>query len=440
MRCWRLRTHSHSLHRSAAHSIAAVPECSVAIQPFCPFTFRVSLPVSRPCTAVSRSMSSASSASPPLSVAPPVVAVLYQSTAPPPIDGLLKPLKPGGYSDSSADVAAALARAGISIVTPSQQPSEEQPTDWIWGDSEQQIQSAVQAGATVLWANTVLHARHALMTVQAAKNVRLVGHAPQQAESGDDKFDTNRRLAQHAVPVARAVLVSDTATSYHSQPVLPLTSFLSSLPFSPPAVVKPVRGRGSQGVAYCSTADSLAQHVQSLLSQRDVYGDVVMVEEWLSGEEITVTVLPPGQYDAPIGQQSSHWTLPVVRRTGHVNGIAPYNGVVAVALNSVAVNENDEPDTIKRAAYAAIRGHCATVGGLLNVVACLRIDCRANEAGEFVLFDLNMKPNMTGPGRIGREQQTSLVGLAAGAIGWSYEQLCVNLLRQARPLAELQKL
>ena len=366
------------------------------------------------------------------------VAVLYQSTAPPPIDGVLKPFKPGGYLDSSADVAAALTRASSRVVTPEEQPSEVRPYDWAWGDSEQEIQRALQAGAKVLWANTVLHSRHALMTIRAAEDVRVVGHAPSQAESGDDKFDTNRRLAQHCVLVARSILVSDTATHYHSHPVLPLAALLPSLPLSLPVVVKPVRGRGSQGVARCDSDESLTRHVRSLLSERGVYGDVVIVEEWLAGEEVTVTVMPPGRYDAPIGQQSWHWTLPAVRRTGHSEGIAPYNGIVPVAHNSVAVREEEEVDSIKCAAYRAVREQCATVGRLLNVVACLRIDCRQNDAEHFVLFDINMKPNMTGPGRPDREQQTSLVGLAAGAVGWSFEQLCVNLLRQARTLTELQ--
>ena len=325
-------------------------------------------------------------------------------------------------------------------ITPIAAQSGEQPLDWIWGDSEDDILRAVQAGARVLWANTVLHARHALMTVRMADDLLVVGHAPRHVERGDDKFTTNQDLAQHGVPVARSVLASSTATQYHSHPVLPLSTFLDSLPFPAPAVAKPIRGRGSQGVALCRTSDSLLTHVQSLLSESDVYGDVVMVEEWLAGEEITVTVLPPGQYDSPIGHQSFHWSLPVVRRTGHVEGIVPYNGVVAVSLNSVAVREEDEPDAPKRAAYAAIRQHCATVGRVLNAVACLRIDCRANDKGEFVLFDINMKPNMTGPGRPSREQQTSLVGLAAGAIGWSYEQLCINQVRQARPLVQLQRM
>lgn len=33
------------------------------------------------------------------------LAILYQSTIPPSIMGIFKPMKPGGYSDSGADIA-----------------------------------------------------------------------------------------------------------------------------------------------------------------------------------------------------------------------------------------------------------------------------------------------------------------------------------------------
>lgn len=48
-----------------------------------------------------------------------------------------------------------------------------------------------------------------------------------------------------------------------------------------------------------------------------------------------------------------------------------------------------------------------------------------------VLFDLNMKPNMTGPGREGRHEQASLVALAAEAVGWPFPLLVHNIALQA---------
>jgi len=47
------------------------------------------------------------------------------------------------------------------------------------------------------------------------------------------------------------------------------------------------------------------------------------------------------------------------------------------------------------------------------------------------LFDLNMKPNMTGAGRPGRDDQDSLTMIAAREIGWSYEDLLLNMLNNA---------
>ena len=52
--------------------------------------------------------------------------------------------------------------------------------------------------------------------------------------------------------------------------------------------------------------------------------------------------------------------------------------------------------------------------------------------GPFKLFDLNMKPNMTGPGRPGRDDQDSLVCMAAAAHGWSFQDLLCYIVHNAR--------
>lgn len=75
-------------------------------------------------------------------------------------------------------------------------------------------------------------------------------------------------------------------------------------------------------------------------------GDLVLIEGYCSGEEITVSVFPPGEYDVglflvsnsyypctdsklKVGLKESHWALPLVTRFNHIGGIAQYNGVVA---------------------------------------------------------------------------------------------------------------
>lgn len=44
------------------------------------------------------------------------------------------------------------------------------------------------------------------------------------------------------------------------------------------------------------------------------------------------------------------------------------------------------------------------------------------------LFDLNMKPNMTGAGRPGRDDQDSLSAISARAVGWDYGDLLLRML------------
>ena len=209
---------------------------------------------------------------------------------------------------------------------------------------------------------------------------------------------------------------------------------LRALGFALPLVIKPIRGRGSQGVTVVRTLEALRAAAASLLAggEHDAekqYGSRLMVEPYLPGEELTLAVMPPGRYR--IGGEwrthDRHWALPPVRRTGHHDGVTPYSGNIPVSANSTAMT----PAQCAAPAAMKVSAECARAAELIGGRAPVRIDCRMSEAGEYVLFDLNMKPNMTGAGRPGRDGQDSLVLLAARAIGWSYGDLLVNMLDQA---------
>ena len=397
------------------------------------------------------------------------VAVLYQAAPPPAIDGVSKPYKPGGYSDSAADIAFTLLSSSVPTVTPSSFPSPSStpspspssptpspplsppsasspPLSLCYPDTVDGISLALSHGARCLWLNTTLHPSHPLLSLPPSTHptpLHIVGHPPHLPPLMDDKFRTNLLLASShpPIPIARSVLTSLTKASYLSHAVTPLTTHLpSSLPFPFPVYAKPIRGRGSQGVALCPDPHSLLAHCASLLSSPHVYGDVVMVEEALKGEEVTVAVLPPGVYSEPVGRQVGHFALPVVRRGGHVGGVVPYNGEVPVVDNSAVVTQEEEEEQREGEGegdegggerYAEVRRVCERVGEVLGTTAIIRVDCRARVDGRLVVFDVNAKPNMTGPGRLGREKQTSLVGLAAAGLGWSYDTLLLNLAAQA---------
>ncbi|KAJ5721932.1 glutathione synthetase ATP-binding domain-like protein [Penicillium malachiteum] len=382
--------------------------------------------------------------------AKPVVAVLYQALPPPMYGGVSKPPKPGGYRDSGADVAYTLQSAGTTVLTPVESPDPANQNHWCFPDTEEGIMKATQRGATHLWANTVLFAEHPLQTSPLLKeyesSIRVIAQPPLCADQFDDKSFTNdllRKREDLTLPKSWTVddpRSSDEVTGHtqkEKQVQDTLTQVLSSIQEDDyPIVAKPVRGRGSHGVKICHDATELSEHVARLFDE----SPRVLLEEYLTGEEGTVTILPPWTTSTPgfefSGQHSAHWTLPPVTRFNHVDGIAPYSGKIAVTVNSRAVTAAEmEADP----AYGQIMKECATVAGLLGTTAPLRIDIRRFRPGSrFALFDINMKPNITGPGRPGRDDQLSLMGLAAESIGMNYTGFLQYVLGSAQKLVDLR--
>lgn len=77
-------------------------------------------------------------------------------------------------------------------------------------------------------------------------------------------------------------------------------------------VAKPVRGRGSYGVKVCRSQEELSEHCHDLLRQKAA----VIVEDYLAGQEATITVMPPS---SALGHDD-YWAMPVVERFNHAGG------------------------------------------------------------------------------------------------------------------------
>ena len=328
-----------------------------------------------------------------------------------------------GYRDSGADIAYVLGKSGVQVVTPALRPEPASDDGWCFPDDEAGIISAIRAGATHLWANTILFATHPLQASSAiakhADNVLVVGQPPNLVELFDDKEYTNNLLRKHAkLPLPRAwTLAPNNRHAIQLPPNLPL-----------PIVGKPIRGRGSYGVRVCRSTSGLLEHLSAILQD----SPVVMLEEFLAGEEATIAVMPPSS------QTPHYWALPVVTRFNHEQDIAPYNGVTAVTRNSRVVSGREFQDDTT---YTVVSRQCEQVAELLNVTAPIRVDVRrftTENGSPFAIFDINMKPNMTGPGRPGREDQDSLVAMAANELGWDYPRLLREVLSTARTLGELR--
>ncbi|KAI2622876.1 glutathione synthetase ATP-binding domain-like protein [Hypomontagnella submonticulosa] len=351
------------------------------------------------------------------------VAVLYQALDPPLIGGVRKPKKPGGYQDSGADIAFSLSNStAVDVITPGPVPGPAEDAGWCFPDTEEGILQAVDKGATHLWANTILFASHPLQTSRILEKyqdtIQVVGQGPLVVEKYDDKQYVNdllRQLGNFTMPRAWYVHARGDVASQ-----------IVDIPY--PIVAKPIRGRGSQGVKVCHGPAELTIHAQTLLSS----SSSIILEEFLEGEEITITVMPPTE------SRPRYWSLPVVTRFNHDRGVAPYNGVVAVTTNSRAISESELDQS-----YQQVIVECEEAAKALGVAAPIRIDARRlkdSKQSKFALFDVNMKPNMTGPGRLGRDDQASLTLIAASALGWDYQELLRRILDTSHLLRDLRAL
>lgn len=191
------------------------------------------------------------------------VAILYQAIPPPMFDGLRKEAKPGGYSDGGADIAVALRSVGQPVVTPVPSPDPAVALDWVFPDTVDGIRSAGAAGATILWANTVLFAGHPLDAALADFDV--VGQSPAATQKFDDKFATNRMLGDAGLSVARSFLLSQTRRD-HVFGLADVEATCAAMALSFPLIVKPIRGRGSQGVTLVADPDGLRRAAGTLIA------------------------------------------------------------------------------------------------------------------------------------------------------------------------------
>lgn len=342
------------------------------------------------------------------------IAILYQAKLPPIKDGIQKPMKLGGYSDSGADIAFELQKNGLSIVTPKINPKMEDDLDWVFPDTNRGIQSALDKGAKIIWLNTILYQGHPIEKF-FNKKIEIVGNQPKCVDVYDDKLVTNKLLKEYGLSIPKSVIISKENLSAYK------------LDVGFPVVVKPIRGRGSQGVSLVNNKKELDNALRELFDDGK-YGSLVYVERFLSGQEITVTVMPPGKYQInnAIKRFDKYWSLPAVKRFNHKNGIAPYNGIVAVVNNSAILNDVELNSKKIKEVYL----QCEKAANLIKAKAPIRIDCREDENGKYFLFDLNMKPNMTGASRPHRQNQDSLSALAARKINWNYKDLLINMAKQ----------
>ncbi|MGH3463649.1 MAG: D-alanine--D-alanine ligase family protein [Kribbellaceae bacterium] len=170
-----------------------------------------------------------------------------------------------------------------------------------------------------------------------------------------------------------------------------------------PLVVKPARGGSALGVSIVRTADQLPSAMVNCFA----YGPVALIERYVEGAEVAVTVVDTG--DGPR-------TLPAVEIRPD-SGFYDYEARYTAGATQFVVPADLDDAVAAACAAAAVSAHRA-----LGLRDLSRSDLVVDTDGVPWFLEVNVAPGMT---------ETSLVPLAAQAAGLELGVLCRDLLAVA---------
>ncbi|MBC7373725.1 MAG: D-alanine--D-alanine ligase [Frankiales bacterium] len=167
-----------------------------------------------------------------------------------------------------------------------------------------------------------------------------------------------------------------------------------------PLMVKPARGGSALGCTTVDKADELPSAMVSCFS----YGEAALVERFVTGTELAVTVVDTG--DGP-------WALPAVE-------IVPLSGVYDyTARYTAGQTEFFAPARLPESLAVSVATVAVAAHTALGLRDLSRVDLVVEPSGEVQLLEVNTSPGMT---------ETSLLPLAVEAAGRSLGELLRDLL------------
>ena len=163
-------------------------------------------------------------------------------------------------------------------------------------------------------------------------------------------------------------------------------------------MVKPSHEGSSIGMAQASSAEEL----EDALTNAFKFDSQVLVEQWITGREFTITVL--GDEVQPVIEMSTP------------NGFYDYQA--KYQSNSTQYHC---PADLSLSDTQKLQAMALDAFDLVGASGWGRVDAMQDEQGHFYLLEVNTVPGMT---------EKSLVPMAAKANGASFEQLVVRILEQ----------
>ncbi len=172
-----------------------------------------------------------------------------------------------------------------------------------------------------------------------------------------------------------------------------------------PLVVKPASQGSALGVKFARNAEELPSALVGAFS----YGDTVLVERYVKGRDLAVSVIDGP--DAPTA-------LPIVEAVPREEEFYDFQSRYEIGMTTFVCPAELEPDTTERAQQLAVQ-----VYELLGCHGLARVDLMLEQAtGELWVLETNVIPGMT---------ETSLLPQAADAAGIGFDELIERLLASA---------
>lgn len=225
--------------------------------------------------------------------------------------------------------------------------------------------------------------------------VPYTGSGPEASRLSFDKVLTRNRLKENGVPVAEGDVLM------RGNPTDPVESICPALieRFGLPMVIKPPREGSSIGVHIVKTLDALPYALRDAFE----YGEDVLIEKFIHGRELTVSVLE--------GEP-----LPVVE-------ICTVNE--AYDFEAKYVSEETQYVVPAELASSVTEKAQALAKRTFDVLGCRglgRVDFRLSEEGELFVLEMNNLPGFT---------THSLLPKAAQAAGIEFSELCRKIMESA---------
>jgi D-alanine-D-alanine ligase len=220
-----------------------------------------------------------------------------------------------------------------------------------------------------------------------------------------DKSLSKRLFAEAGIPTPE--WVTFTADAFKEMGAATALDLVPDAVGGFPAVVKPTKQGSALGLTRLDDADALPEALLTALS----FGDAAIVERWVEGCELAVSVL-----DGPDGPE----VLPpveMVAKSGLFDFTAMYTRGETEYFCPARLTDDVMAEVVSLAA------HCHTILGCRDVS---RVDMVVDDAGRPFVLEVNTSPGMT---------ETSLLPMAAEAAGIDFSRLVDRLARSAHARA-----